>query len=102
MSTLADDALGWANCVAVVTMSWTFLCVFRFITQPSSYPARPHWRSNMWSAIDVLPWAAMRGYLRVVGKAPPIWIPWALAYSVFMLSLRGCELVVGIASGMPH
>ena len=57
MSTLADDALGWANCVAVVTMSWTFLCVFRFITQPSSYPARPHWRSNMWSAIDVLPWA---------------------------------------------
>ena len=97
MVTASGDA--WSNIIAWTAMAWTFLSVFRFITQPSFYPARRRKGLSIWVITDYLPWAAMRGYLRLVGKAPPTWLPWGLAYAGVLLLLYGCDRVAATALG---
>lgn len=94
MTTLAVFGAAAFAAAAWLSAAWLFLSVTRFITQPACYSVRPRKKLNVWIVTDYLPWAAMRGCLRLVGKAPPDWLSWLVSYTSVLLLLVGLDHAV--------
>jgi ribonucleoside-diphosphate reductase alpha chain len=54
------------------------------------FSCNPKIRKSCWSAplTDAIPWLFSRAYLKLIGRASPAWLPWALTFCLYVSLLQ--------------
>ena len=100
MASVFDIGLPWRDSLCIVVITWSQLVGTRLITGNSRCPARPRLWVDVRLVTDPLAWAMMRGFLRAYGKAPPVWLLWAITCSVSLIATYACDQAVSNVFGV--